>query len=284
MSSNQTNNMERSVKYQYLKEDPQIPGQRFAVVSFAEPTNQDVVVNREAFVASRFLKVFIEEHLQAVEYMEKNVETPEAITPEIKEKADLSYENIQKMFYLFRQLNFGKLQSEFEKLDEQNEQLSMRAFKVRGVYYTQEEATERCHEMVKFEPAVDVFTAKVGAWLPFNPVNIQDITVEHMDDELNTLIKSKVDEDTKRKLEFQERKQKAIESIDKTNVENEDEVMDDSAPVELSALEDELFDKESPETQQVEEEQSSSDDGFKTVSKKRRRRKNRNKRNVNKKH
>lgn len=281
MSSTQSNmSSTRSVQYQYLKTDPEIPGQRWAAVSFAEPTNQELVVDRESFFASRFLKIFVEEHKQAIEFLEKN---PEQSTPEIEEKTDLSYENIQKMFYAFRQLNFGKLQSEFEKVDEQHERLTMRAFKVRGVYYSQEDAAKRCHEMAKFEQASDVFTAKVGEWLPFAPANIQDVDTEHLDENLNKLLKSKTDEDTKRQLEFDVRKQNAIESVQKMNDDND--VMDDSEPVaeepvELKSVENELFEKVSPETQQ-----STSDtdelDGF-TQVKKRQRKKNKNRRQVNK--
>lgn len=285
MSSTQSN-IESIPKYEYLKIDAPIPGQLFTCVSFAEPMNQELLTDRESFFASRFLKVFVDEHKQALKYIEEHQDEPDMITDEIKEKMNLSYENVQTMFYTFRQLNFTKLQSEFEKIDKKNERLTMRAVKFRGSFHTQEEAAKKCKELVSFEPATNVFVCQTGYWCIFNPLDLSEVEVEHMNENLNNLVKSKADEAIKRDLEFNARKQKAIESVKKMNDDNKD-IMDDSVPVvqsdepvELKSVEDELFEKASPETQQSIPD-SDELEGF-TQVKKRRRKINKNRRKVNK--
>jgi hypothetical protein len=204
-------------KVDYLKVDPKIPGQNFVCLSFVEPTNQDLVVDRESFFASKFVREFVGDYLQAKDYVDSNPE--EKASDEIKAKLDLSVEAMEKKFYEFRSFNMAKLQTEFEEQDEKNKRVSMKGIKVRGTFNTLEEANERAKEMRKTEEAFHVYVGQVGYWMPFMPANTDDITAEYDEDDLNELVHSKIKEDEKRKIEYEERKRKMMEEVAKEEAE-----------------------------------------------------------------
>ena len=103
-------NQEQTIDY--LREDAPIPGQKFACVSVVEPTNSDVLMNRESFFATRFLKGFVEEYKQALEYSIKEGE--DKVNDIIAAKLDISYDNIKNSYYEFQKLSMEQLQSEWE--------------------------------------------------------------------------------------------------------------------------------------------------------------------------
>jgi DNA repair exonuclease SbcCD ATPase subunit len=68
----------------------------------------------------------------------------------------------------------------------------IRGLKVRGVYDTYEEATERAKTLRDTDKYFHVFVGEVGKWLPWDPEpdskNVKD--AEYAENELNTLMKS----------------------------------------------------------------------------------------------
>merc|ERR1711916_246365 len=68
----------------------------------------------------------------------------------------------------------------------------IRGLKVRGVYDTYEDATERAKELRDMDKHFHVFVGEVGKWLPWDPEpdskNVKD--AEYAETELNTLMKS----------------------------------------------------------------------------------------------
>ena len=74
----------------------------------------------------------------------------------------------------------------------------MRGLKVRGVFPTYSAAQQKAKELRQFEPAFNVYVTQVGFWVPFNPENLDDVSAEYDEDSLNTLVKSKIEEDEKR--------------------------------------------------------------------------------------
>lgn len=82
-------------KVDYLIEDPDIPTQRFCCVSFIEPRDMRLVAKKETFMATHFMTQFLQEYEIAKEFS-SNPNNP--VTPEIQEKLDFSFENIQKQY------------------------------------------------------------------------------------------------------------------------------------------------------------------------------------------
>jgi hypothetical protein len=96
-----------------------------------------------------------------------------------------------------------------------NFQTSVRGFKIRGSFPTQEEAELRCKLLREIDPHHDVYVGPVGVWIPFHPEAYRTGRVEYLEDELNQLMHEKKKNEEKAKDEFEKRvkeaKQKAIE-------------------------------------------------------------------------
>lgn len=196
--------MEFPEKVDYLKEDPSIASQEVALVSFVEPQEKRLLKNRESFFATRFLKGFIEEYKIAHEFTLKN---PDAeLTNEIKEKLDISYENIKTRYYDYQKYNLKQLDEEFDKEYNTNKVPTVTGFKVRGVFPSQLNTSAKAKELQALEPAINVYCIPVGKWIPYCPLNDQEIDSEYQTNELNEILKKRDDEHIKRELEFEQRK------------------------------------------------------------------------------
>jgi hypothetical protein len=112
------------------------------------------------------------------------------------------------------------LDKEEEELEKQfnvrhNFQTSVRAFKSRGHFATQEEAELRAKLLRETDENFDVFVGPVGTWLPWDPDAYKTGRVEYMEEELNQLAHEKQKNEGAAKSAFEQRvketKQKAIE-------------------------------------------------------------------------
>jgi hypothetical protein len=96
-----------------------------------------------------------------------------------------------------------------------NFQTSVRGFKSRGNFASQEEAELRAKLLRETDPNFDVFVGPVGTWLPWEPEAYKTGRVEYMEEELNQLAHEKKKNEVIAKSAFDERiketKQKAIE-------------------------------------------------------------------------
>ena len=96
-----------------------------------------------------------------------------------------------------------------------NFQTSVRGFKSRGNFASQEEAELRAKLLREIDPSFDIFVGPVGTWLPWEPEAYKTGRVEYMEEELNQLASEKKKNETIAKSAFEQRvketKQKAIE-------------------------------------------------------------------------
>ena len=96
-----------------------------------------------------------------------------------------------------------------------NFQTSVRGFKSRGNFATQEEAEMRAKILREQDPSFDIFVGPVGEWLCWDPEAYKTGRVEYMEEELNQLASEKQKNETIAKSAFEQRvkesKQKAIE-------------------------------------------------------------------------
>ena len=203
-------------KVDYLKEDPIISGQEVALISFVEPKQQRLLQNKESFIATRFLKGFIEEYKQAIEYKTLNPDVE--LSEEVQKKLDISYENIRDKYYEYQKYNLTQLENEFNKEHNKNKVPTVTGFKVRGVYPNQLVTSGKVKELQQLEPAINVYCAPVGKWIPYIPLNDQEIKSEYQTEQLNELLGKKEDEHIKKELEYEHRK---MDLIKKTNEETE---------------------------------------------------------------
>ena len=119
-------------KIDYLKEDPEVPNQQIALVSMIEPQNSRMLMNKESFLATKFIDKFLKDYIQARDYINKEGE--DKMTDIIKEKLDLSYENVRDRYYDWKKISLNDHEKEFDKKYNENREPTVTGFKVRGAY------------------------------------------------------------------------------------------------------------------------------------------------------
>ena len=131
----------------------------------------------------------------------------------IDEKEKLVTGSIEDEYKTFMDRNEEKLEAIFNK--QNSFQTSVRGFKARGNFASQEEAELRAKLLRENDPTFDIFVGPIGTWLPWDPEAYKTGKTEYMEEELNQLMEEKVKNETAAKNAFDQRvkesKQKAIE-------------------------------------------------------------------------
>jgi hypothetical protein len=205
-----------------LDVDKPIAGQTFGCFSFITP--EKILKQKEMFFFEEFLKKW---------EINKSMEKFHQFLNFVSYKYKLNFEDVIKDFEGFlKEEKEAILQSSIEDdyktfLDKEEEELekqfnvrhnfqtSVRGFKARGHFATQEEAELRAKLLRETDPSFDVFVGPVGTWLPWDPEAYKTGRVEYMEEELNQLAHEKQKNETAAKTAFEQRvketKQKAIE-------------------------------------------------------------------------
>ncbi len=204
-------------------EDPPIAGQKFACLSFISPDK--ILKKRETYLFNKFVeqwdmnksmsKFFDFIHFISYKY-NLNVENVikdynEFIKEEEPKLKALSA--IEDDYLSFLDKNEDRLNTEFNK--QHSFQTSVRGFKIRGSFASQEEAELHCKKTRERDPNHDIFVGPVGVWVPWDPDAYKTGRVEFLEEELNQLHKEKLANEERAKQNFDQRvketKKKAIE-------------------------------------------------------------------------
>jgi hypothetical protein len=218
-----------------LDVDKPIAGQTFGCFSFISP--ETILKKREMFYFEEFLKQW---------EMNKSMEKFHQFLNFISFKYKLQFEEVIKDFEVFVKEERDTivnssieddyktfLDREEEELEKKfnvkhNFQTSVRGFKARGNFSSQEEAELRAKLLRETDPSFDVFVGPIGTWLPWEPEAYKTGRVEYMEEELNQLATEKKKNETIAKTAFEQRvketKQKAIEE-NKKNAEKHGNVV-----------------------------------------------------------
>lgn len=205
-----------------LDVDKPMAGQMFGCFSFISPEN--ILKQREMFYFEEFLKQW---------ELNKSMEKFHQFLNFVSFKYKLQFEEVMKDFESFvkeeRDLIISSsveddyktfLDKEEDELEKKfnvkhNFQTSVRGFKSRGHFASQEEAELRAKLLRETDPHFDVFVGPVGTWLPWEPEAYKTGRVEYMEEELNQLAHEKQKNQEIARSAFQQRlketKQKAIE-------------------------------------------------------------------------
>ena len=218
-----------------LEVDKPIAGQAYGCFSFASP--EKILKQKEMFFFEEFLKQW---------EMNKSMEKFHQFLNFVSFKYKLQFEEVIKDFEQFvkeeRELIVSSsveddyktfLDREEEKLEKSfnekhNFQTSVRGFKCRGVWSSEDEANLRAKLARDADPDFDVFVGPVGQWLCWDPDAYKTGRVEHMEEELNQLVHEKQKNQAVAKEAFEQRvketKQKAVEE-NKKNAEKHGNVV-----------------------------------------------------------
>lgn len=205
-----------------LDVDKSIAGQTFGCFSFITP--EKILKQKERFFFEEFLKKW---------EMSKSMEKFHQFLNFLSFKYKLTFEDVMKDFEGFvkeeRDIIVSSsieddyksfLDKEEDNLEKQfnikyNFQTSVRGFKSRGHFASQEEAELRARLLREVDPSFDIFVGPVGTWLPWDPESYKTGRVEYMEEELNQLAQEKQKNESDAKSAFEARvketKQKAID-------------------------------------------------------------------------
>jgi Family of unknown function (DUF5832) len=109
--------------------------------------------------------------------------------------------------YLFK--NRKKLDDDF--FAKNNFRTTVRGLKIRGCYDTFDEASHRAKSLQKLDPSFNVFVGQMGFWLPWDPAASDISKQEYAEDQLNTLMKSYRDNESKKDEFFESQKRERLQ-------------------------------------------------------------------------
>lgn len=213
----------QAVREDFLDEDPEVPGQKFVLLSFISPEN--VLQRKDQFLFQKFITDYeveykvkgLEQFLgstvlalnrsldQAADAADErgDSEAAEAIRKQRigvdgvmdqyqtfikKNKKEVTSTTIEEAYkdFLFR--NQTKLEEEFHAANDF--QTTIRGLKVRGVYSTTQEASVRAKKLMRTDPVHNILVGEIGKWLPWDPSPNAIQEQEYAEEKLNQLMQN----------------------------------------------------------------------------------------------
>ncbi len=205
-----------------LEVDKPIAGQTFGCFSFVSP--EKILKQREQFYFEEFLKSWemnksmekFHQFLNFISYkyklhFEEVIKDFESFIEE--ERETIVSQGINDDYKTFLDRNEDDLEKKFNI--KHNFQTSVRGFKSRGNFATEEEARMRAELLRETDPNFDIFVGPIGTWLPWDPEPLKTADVNYAEEELNQLVSEKKKNETAAKAAFDKRvketKQKAVD-------------------------------------------------------------------------
>jgi hypothetical protein len=170
----------------YLECDEPLRGQSHVCLSFITP--EDVLDDKNAFFASKFIKTIGEDITNMFTALKERYPQDVELIDQIKEGHSYLSDPvaIQEQYRSF--IKSPALEEEFHA--SQDFRTTIRGVKVRGAFGSKQEAAARADKLRKLDPNHHIYVADVGAWLPFQNVDDDDqVDNEYAETALNTLMK-----------------------------------------------------------------------------------------------
>lgn len=210
--------MSKELKEDFLSVDPPIPGQKFVCLSFLSP--EKVLEDKHLYYMWNY-----ERHLQR-KIEELNEKLKESLNGadtgvEINKTEPCSFKQFKEMFLDFEYAQHNVIEEKFHELNDFR--TTKRGLKVRGVYDTEREAEFRAKQLRNRDPSHHVFKGQVGTWLVWDPHPDDIENQEYAEDELNTLMKKKKENEINKNLHWEEEKRQKMEAIQRDNLRRKQE-------------------------------------------------------------
>jgi hypothetical protein len=227
----------------YLEEDPEIPTQRYAIMSFISP--ESVIKQKQEFFYEKFLgwldydwKVTGLEGFMAFLGKKYSLKT-EDLMADMNEfrkvhNAEVSQSDIHEKYQVFLMKNEKDLETEFtEKVEFRT---NVRGVKVRRIFANLEEAQMFTKVLQRKYPRDNLYIGKVGCWLPWDPSENVVQEVEYAEKELNEMMRKYKENEVNKDIFFDERKNEKIEDQKKENARRRAAALEEKAAAEKSIM------------------------------------------------
>ena len=196
---------EKEEKVDYLDVDGIVAGQQYCCLSFVEPV-VDKLAHKESFIFHKFLGQY--SHILYLQFCKLHKIDP-------TDKLQLDLEDLYERYGDFKAMKYEELCKEY--VTEHGDAPHMRMVKVRGSYPSAEIANEKAKGLRLMDANFDVFVGQVGYWIPFNPININDVEPEYIEEGMQSLVKTHLEQERKKEQVFNERKDKMTKQIQEDN-------------------------------------------------------------------
>ncbi len=162
-----------NVPIDYLDEDPEIPTQKYCIVSFLSP--EKVIQDKNRFFFEKFIgfmnydwKVKGLEHFMAFLSKKYNVKIDDLLKDaeefgKVRDK-EIRETDVEEQYQVFLLKHEKELQEEYDNKVEFRS--NIRGVKVRRCFATVEEAQVMAKVFQRKYPKDNLYIGKVGAWLP----------------------------------------------------------------------------------------------------------------------
>ena len=217
--------MDESGPIDYLDEDPEIPTQKYCVVSFISPEKvikQKQEVMFEKFVAwmdyewkvkglENFMAFLSKKYSVKIDDLLKDAQEYANVR-----KDEIKQTDIHEQYQIFLLKNEKELQEMYD--NQVDFRTNIRGVKVRRAFATVEETQMFAKVLQRRYPKDNLYIGKVGAWLPWDPSEHLMPEVEYAEKELNELMRKYKENESNKEMFFAEQRE---ESIKKQKEENE---------------------------------------------------------------
>jgi hypothetical protein len=198
----------------YLDEDPEVPTQKYCIVSFLSP--EKIVKQKQEFMFEEFVK-FMDydwkvkglEHFMAFLAKKYSLKVEELIADatefgKVREK-EIRETDVPEQWQVFLLKHEKDLQERFDNRVEFR--TNVRGVKVRRSFATVEEAQVMAKVFQRKYPKDNLFIGKVGAWLPWDPSEHLMPEVEYAEKELNELMRRYKENESNKEMFFAEERE-----------------------------------------------------------------------------
>ena len=208
----------------YLEEDPEIPTQRYSIISFLSP--EKTIKQKAEFMNEQFVqwleydwKVKGMEHLMVFLSKKYSLKVDD-LMGDLQEftkvhNAEIKKTDIHEQYQVFLLKNEKDLETQFsEKVQFRT---NVRGVKVRRSFANVEECQTYASVLQRRYPNDSIAVGKVGAWLPWDPSEHLMPEVQYAEKELNELMRKYKENELNREMFFEEEKTKKIEAQKQDN-------------------------------------------------------------------
>jgi len=208
----------------YLDEDPEVPTQKYCIVSFISP--EKVIKNKEEFYFEKFVEwmdyewkikglenymAFLsKKYSLKIDDLLKDAQDFVAVRKEEVKKTD-----IREQYQIFLLKNEKDLQEMYD--NSVDFRTNIRGVKVRRSFPTVEEAQVFSKVLQRRYPKDNLYIGKVGAWLPWDPSEHLMPEVEYAEKELNELMRKYKENEANKEMFFAEQREESIKAQKEEN-------------------------------------------------------------------
>ena len=203
----------------YLDEDPELPNQRYCIVSFISP--EKVIERKQDYFFQKFIqwmdydwKVKGLEHFAAYIAQKYSLKVDD-IMKDIHEFEKTHREEVKKtdvpeQYQVFLLKHEKEVQEAFDKAN--SFQCNIRGVKVRRAFPSYEEAQLWCKVLQRKYPKDNLMIGRMGCWLPWEPSEHLMENVEYANSQLNEIMRKYKENESNRELFFAEEREGAMKA------------------------------------------------------------------------